>query len=596
MPDKMKYTPRIHGPLPLMIGITGHRDLREEDRERLADQIRKIFADLQNRYPATPLFLLSPLAEGADRLAAHVALEMGMHLAVPLPMSRDEYEHDFATPESRSEFDTLLKQAERSFDLCSGAANPEAIKPKTKEGRNQLYAQVGAYIARHSQILIALWDGVDSQEQGGTANVVRFKLQGVPPPYAPPPNPLDAVESGPVYIISTPRVKNPQMASEPFQLTKQFPKGHQDDATAEKTYDRIYQRFDDFNRDTQRLGDRLAKARERSKSYVFSADQEKLLSRNIKFPLSVYSWADCLAGHFQAKTLWTVRGLLLLILLAAASFQVYTFSESKPLVLAIVYLVFFALAYALNLWARWHGYQNKHLDYRALAEGLRVHIFWRMAGLKDSVADHYLRKQHDELDWIRQALRVWSIPRRLETPAGIQHVVDVDGDDFVGVPTRLEPQAEIQPQRMEIIFKHWIQDQAQYFDKVMRRYDMGSRLIRVFQHGFFLGGLALAVIKVFLESNHPMFIAIVLMIVVAALLHFYGKFLGLAELAKQYARMRNLFRRGEECLEPCLKAGNYAKAQVLLHRLGQEALVENGDWIMLHRERPLEVPSAGGSG
>ena len=593
MPDAMKYTPRIHGPLPLVIGITGHRDLREEDHERLAEQIRKIFVDLQNRYPATALFLLSPLAEGADRLAARVALDMGIHLAVPLPMPKDEYEHDFTTPESKAEFGKLLGRAERSFDLSSGDV-PEVTNLKTREGRNRLYAQVGAYIARHSQILIALWDGVDSQKPGGTADVIRFKLQGVPPPYAPPPNPLDAVESGPVYIITTPRLSNPQPAGEPFQLCKRFPDGHKDEAAAEKAYDRIYKHFDEFNRDTQRLGDRLAEARERSKSYLFSAEQEKLLPRNAKFPVSVYTLADSLAGHYQALTLWTIRGLLLLVLLAAACFQFYVFSESKPL--AIVYLVLFALAYALYLWARWRGYQNKHLDYRALAEGLRVHIFWRLAGLKDSVADHYLRKQRDELDWIRQALRVWSIPTRLETQAGIQHVVDIDGADFVGVPTRLETQPGVLPQRMDVVLKRWVQDQAHYFDGTMRRYDKGNRRIRFFQHGFFLASLALGVIKVFLESSHPIIIAIYLTIVVAALLHFYGKFLGLAELAKQYARMRELFRRGEECLQPCLKAGNYAKAQILLHRLGQEALVENGDWILLHRERPLEVPSAGGTG
>src|SRR5437773_400418 len=62
--------------LPLVIGITGHRDLRGEDRAALEQQVRGIFMDLRNRYPATPLYLLSPLAEGADRLVARVALNM----------------------------------------------------------------------------------------------------------------------------------------------------------------------------------------------------------------------------------------------------------------------------------------------------------------------------------------------------------------------------------------------------------------------------------------------------------------------------------------------------------------------------------------
>ena len=33
-------------------------------------------------------------------------------------------------------------------------------------------------------------------------------------------------------------------------------------------------------------------------------------------------------------------------------------------------------------------------------------------------------------------------------------------------------------------------------------------------------------------------------------------------------------------------------APALIEELGKEALVENGDWVLLHRERPLQVPKA----
>jgi hypothetical protein len=83
------------GPLQLFIGITGHRDLRTEDIPNLEKAIRQVFEGLARDYPHTPVFLLSPLAEGADRLAARVALEMGVSLAVPMPMPQEEYEKDF---------------------------------------------------------------------------------------------------------------------------------------------------------------------------------------------------------------------------------------------------------------------------------------------------------------------------------------------------------------------------------------------------------------------------------------------------------------------------------------------------------------------
>src|SRR5438094_7688168 len=84
--------------LPLVLGITGHRDLRDEDIPGLEAAVKAIFADLQARCPNTPLMLLSPLAEGADRLAARVALDMGVRLVVPLPMPRQLYLDDFSDP------------------------------------------------------------------------------------------------------------------------------------------------------------------------------------------------------------------------------------------------------------------------------------------------------------------------------------------------------------------------------------------------------------------------------------------------------------------------------------------------------------------
>ena len=75
MSDGVKPLPGTAlGPLPLVIGITGHRDLREEDRRGLEEGIRRIFAELRDRYPHTPLILLSSLAEGADRLSLSTAI------------------------------------------------------------------------------------------------------------------------------------------------------------------------------------------------------------------------------------------------------------------------------------------------------------------------------------------------------------------------------------------------------------------------------------------------------------------------------------------------------------------------------------------
>src|SRR5512146_640548 len=86
--------------IPIVIGVTGHRDLQEQDRDELLKLVHNII-DEKIRQPCrnSPLFILSPLAEGADRLVAWAALEHRAELIAILPMPVEEYEKDFKSPE-----------------------------------------------------------------------------------------------------------------------------------------------------------------------------------------------------------------------------------------------------------------------------------------------------------------------------------------------------------------------------------------------------------------------------------------------------------------------------------------------------------------
>lgn len=57
--------------------------------------------------------------------------------------------------------------------------------------------------------------------------------------------------------------------------------------------------------------------------------------------------------------------------------------------------------------------------------------------------------------------------------------------------------------------------------------------------------------------------------------------------------MGRLFATAEARLRELIRDNNYQGVQHLIAALGKEALVENGDWVLLHRERPLEVPHPG---
>jgi len=183
--------------LPLIFGVSGHRDLRIVDVPQLREQLFRMFARFRAAYPHTPFQLLTPLAEGADRLTAEVALASEIELIVPLPMERKEYERDFTTAESLGEFRALLAMAESHWRI------PIPEKP-VPEDRTAQYAAVGDFIARSSHILILLWDGTDNRKIGGTAWVKRRRDLWVSAA-AEPSRGIAPIGYGPTIQVVTPR-------------------------------------------------------------------------------------------------------------------------------------------------------------------------------------------------------------------------------------------------------------------------------------------------------------------------------------------------------------------------------------------------------
>jgi hypothetical protein len=196
------------GPVPLVFGVTGHRDLRAQDLARLRSIVGDIFAEFRTSYASGPIVLLSSLAEGADRLVAQVGLEQGVKLIVPLPMKQEEYQTDFKTQESRAEFTRLLSQADSVF-VSPGDPDEGPAEPEAEGSRSRLYAKAGHYILQHCHILIALWDGDPAEKTGGTSQMVRQKREGLPLSPSCALTILDIPESGTVFHLVTPRDSNP---------------------------------------------------------------------------------------------------------------------------------------------------------------------------------------------------------------------------------------------------------------------------------------------------------------------------------------------------------------------------------------------------
>ena len=133
------------GKIPIIAGVTGHRDLRKEDLDNLRRSVRGELGTLQQKYPHSEIAVMTSLAEGADQLCAETALEMGLEIITVLPMPVDEYAEDF-------EGDALKKLNELTArsSKCFIAPHKEAFR----EGRDYLYRQAGIYIAEHCHVLL----------------------------------------------------------------------------------------------------------------------------------------------------------------------------------------------------------------------------------------------------------------------------------------------------------------------------------------------------------------------------------------------------------------------------------------------------------
>ncbi len=130
--------------IPIIVGITGHRDLCENETDLLSKKIREVFQLLRKNYPDTPLLLLTPLAEGADRLAAKAAIEEKIDYIAPLPLPKAEYLKDFPTPELKEEFHNLLRKAKDDFELPILEGNTAENIADYGPQRDRQYALVGA--------------------------------------------------------------------------------------------------------------------------------------------------------------------------------------------------------------------------------------------------------------------------------------------------------------------------------------------------------------------------------------------------------------------------------------------------------------------
>ncbi len=153
------------------IGVTGHRVLNNESQ--INELVLKIIHKLSNTYCLGNLSdfsfkVLTPLAEGADRIVANQILKLpNSNIKVVLPFNKKEYKKDFISKSSRLEFESLLAKAKEVITL-------NANKISNNEQRNIAYLNCGKYNVDNCDLLIAIWNGNPASGVGGTGDIVQY--------------------------------------------------------------------------------------------------------------------------------------------------------------------------------------------------------------------------------------------------------------------------------------------------------------------------------------------------------------------------------------------------------------------------------------
>lgn len=189
------------GSIPIVVAISGHRDLLDEELPAIRQALHNEFSTLRKRYPNSRLQLLNGLAEGADWLAVEIALECGLELVAVLPLPQADYEKDFSTLENLECFRLLLSKVSRIQNA------PFNQSFAGSSDRDKHYQALGRYLAENAQCLYALWDGSTVNPLlGGTADVVQQCLEGI----SSQDNPLAQPETCQVLQLRCNRAKNPE--------------------------------------------------------------------------------------------------------------------------------------------------------------------------------------------------------------------------------------------------------------------------------------------------------------------------------------------------------------------------------------------------
>lgn len=538
--------------VPIIIGVTGHRDLRQQDIPALREAVHTELEKLKTAYSHSEFVMLNSLAAGADTLCAEEALKLGISLICPLPMPKEEYSKDFSGEELEV-FESLLCKADKVF--VAPHTEPE------EDIRDYLYRQAGIYIAVHSHVLLALWDGYAPKPGGcGTAETVEFMLNGN---FNDGNKHFRAANDGAVIHIAAPR----QSSQKDIHISSKLIE------TKPGSLDEILRMTDDFNRDTGAMSDY---SNEENALLLNEYIEGSLLLRRLN---KLFGLADKLSLHFQAHYMKAMKYFSVFGFLLVLFFLLYDEMESD------LFLLFYGLLIMVYMAAfvivKKNNAHEKYLQYRMLSETARVQFYLTAAGLSENIGNEFTWTQKQESTWVKEAISALLIGREQETE----------------IP-------------YELIKTHWIDGQLAYHKKAFlrdsRRHRINERtamwmlaasvvlFLIVFVLEFFIkSAVSYELFKnplpaVFMQHSDQAFTVRSLVkillggisAVTVFLANYYDK-LSFERKSVDHEKMASLYEAAKAQFE-----NRQTDLKRLFLELAREEIIETGNWMSYCRENP----------
>jgi hypothetical protein len=543
--------------IPITVGVVGHLDAITTEEHKI--QIENLFIDLASCYPNSPICLFSSIAEGADRFVANILLDLKrregymdrFELIVPLPFEPEEYKNDF-DDNSDLVFDDLVKRAKRSFCICPDGK---------KIDRPQQYLKTGKFVADSSLILIALWDGEEGKK-GGTADIVNYKRTGDDDNVAESTFDYD----GTVFILPCHRGGS---SEKNHKRQVDAPKLSLDNVLSDSSIREALEKIEEINSDSTK-----PEQSEFEKSQYFLFCEPEKLQASQKSILSWYSVLDVLSIGFQKRDMQTAHWLFVVGLLLVLTLEIYTNLSLNNLVLGSV-MLFIVVAVTVYFISRIQKNHKKYLYNRTLAEALRIQFYWNLAGINKNVSDFILRIHRKEFTWIKHIL---------SSVYGVTYLKNT-----------------ISATAIDDLTKNWVKNQADFFEASIKKMNLKLRSYHLISNTSFIVASILLVSIFFLERYYQAKDLLNINIVVIgtllglfAMIKAYIKMKGYDQLLNQYELMNVIYQRAEAKINEVnadisneIEQQSYLKA--LFFIIGKEALIENGNWYLIFKEKEPEI-------